>query len=326
MLNHANEAVSQQPDHPNDKKHIIIADSGATAHYGMSDLPVLNKVPCTKEICIRTANGAIMKATHEAELDIPALPIAARHIYIVTDLADKTLLSVSQLCKANCQVVFNDRTVTVHHDGKTVLKGGMQDGTALWKMEMPGKRDDVLEFTANTAIFFNTAAEIVQFMHAALGYPALATLDKALAIVLIKGFPGLTQKTLRSHPPFSDATVKGHMAQTRKNVRSTIISQQKLDGEAEIPASQNKKKPNNAQHEPGGAGNGLLHMNRNYAAELYLSNYVASVLIGSYERISLAANVRKAYNDCNDGHVPMCAHDSRKSGNSLSSGKQNRPA
>jgi hypothetical protein len=38
----------------------------------------------------------------------------------------------------------------------------------------------------------------------------------------------------------------------------------------------------------GGAGNWLLHMNRNNDAELYLSNHVASVLIGSYERFSLS--------------------------------------
>jgi hypothetical protein len=110
-----------------------------------------------------------MKATHEAELDIPALPHAARHIYIVPDLADKTLLSVSQLCKAECQVVFNDRTVTVHHKGKIVLKGGMQNGSALWQMETPNKPECTLEFTANAAIYFNTAAEIVKFMHAARG-------------------------------------------------------------------------------------------------------------------------------------------------------------
>jgi hypothetical protein len=173
-----------------------------------------------------------MKATHEAELDIPALPHAARHIYIVPDLADKTLLSVSQLCKADCQVVFNDRTVAVHHQGKIVLKGGMQNGSALWKMEIPNGPECTLELTANAAIYFNTAAEIVKFMHAALGYPTLATLDKALAMGLVKGFPGLTQHTLRSHPPFSDATVKGHMAQTRKNVRSTKTPQQKREGEA----------------------------------------------------------------------------------------------
>jgi hypothetical protein len=219
------------------------------AHYGTRDLPVLNKRPSTKEICIRTANGATMKAMHEAELDILALHIAARHIYIVPDLADKTLLSVSQLCKADCQVVFNDKTITVHHHGKIVLKGGLQNGLALWEMEIPNKPECTLEFTANAAIYFNTAAKIVKFMHAALGYPTLATLDKALAMGLVKGFPGLTQHTLRSHPPFSDATVKGHMAQTRSNVRSTKTPQQKREGEAKLPNSQNVKKPNQAQRE-----------------------------------------------------------------------------
>jgi hypothetical protein len=137
-----------------------------------------------------------MKATHEAELYIPELPIAARHIYIVPDLADKTLLSVSQLCKADCQVVFNDRTVTVHHGGKIILKGGMQNGSALWQMEIPNQPECALELVAKTANYFNTTAEIVKFMHAALGYPTLATLDKALAMGLVKGFPGLTQHTL----------------------------------------------------------------------------------------------------------------------------------
>jgi hypothetical protein len=237
----------QQQDPPSEIKHIVIADSGATAHYGTSALPVLNKTPCTREICIRTANGAIMRATHEAELDIPALPKAARHIYIVPELADKTLLSVSQLCQANCQVIFHGKAVTVHHDGKVVLKGGMMDGSNLWQMEMPDTSETTTYYAANAALYFNTAAEIVKFMHAALGYPVLATLDKALEMGLIKGFPGLSRQTLRSHPPYSDATIKGHMAQTRKNIRSTKEPKQKREGKKQNPASQNDEKPNKAQ-------------------------------------------------------------------------------
>jgi hypothetical protein len=191
-----------------------------------------------------------MQATHEAELDIPALPKAARHIYIVPELADKTLLSVSQLCKANCQVVFQERAITVHHNGKVVMKGEMTEESSLWHMEVPTEKERDIHFAANTAIYFNTAAEIVKFMHAAMGYPVLTTLDKALAKGLVKGFPGLTQQTLRNHPPFSDATIKGHMAQTRKNVRSTKKSQQKRDGKAENPSSQNEPNPTvpNATH------------------------------------------------------------------------------
>jgi hypothetical protein len=37
-----------------------------------------------------------------------------------------------------------------------------------------------------------------------------------------------------------------------------------------------------------GTPTGDFHMNRNDTVELYLSYYVASVLIGSYERVSLS--------------------------------------
>jgi Reverse transcriptase (RNA-dependent DNA polymerase) len=187
-----------------------------------------------------------MRATHEAELDIPTLPKAARHIFIVPELADKTLLSVSQLCQAGCQVIFHDKAVTVHYGGKVVLKGAMTARSALWQMEVPTEKETEIYYTANAAIHFNTAAEIVKFMHAAMGYPVLATLHKALTNGWTKGFPGLTPQTLQAHPPFSDATIKGHMAQTRKNEKSTKPAQQKCEGEVGKPHSQNEKNPNKA--------------------------------------------------------------------------------
>jgi hypothetical protein len=123
----------------------------------------------------------------------------------------------------------------------------MTDGSALWQMDMPTNKETELYHAANTAVYFNTASEIVRFMHAAMGYPVLATLDRALAMGLVKGFPGLTQQTLRKHPPFSDATIKGHMAQTRKNVKSTKPPQQKREGEAENPRPQIEGVPHMAQ-------------------------------------------------------------------------------
>ncbi len=191
-----------------------------------------------------------MRATHEAELDIPALPKAARHIYIVPELASKTLLSVSQLCQADCQVIFHEKAVTVHYNGKVVLKGAMTDGSKLWQMEIPTAIENERYLAANAAIHFNTAAEIVKFMHAAMGYPTLTTLDKALANGWVQGLPGLTQQTLRSYPPFSGATIKGHMTQIRKNVRSTKDPKTKSEGKTKIPHSQIGQNPNHAHNAP----------------------------------------------------------------------------
>jgi hypothetical protein len=66
-----------------------------------------------------------------------------------------------------------------------------------------------------------TPADIVAFMHAALFSPAISTLTQAIDKGYIHHFPGLTAQTIRRHPPFSTATVKGHQDQIRKNVRST---------------------------------------------------------------------------------------------------------
>jgi hypothetical protein len=191
-----------------------------------------------------------MRATHEAELDIPALPKAARHIYIVPELGSKTLLSVSQLCQADCQVIFHEKAVTVHYKGKVVLKGAMTDGSKLWQMEIPTAIENERYLAANAAIHFNTAAEIVKFMHAAMGYPTLTTLHKALANGWVQGLPGLTQQTLRNYPPFSGATIKGHMTQIRKNVRSTKDLKTKSEGKTKIPHSQIGQNPNHAHNAP----------------------------------------------------------------------------
>ena len=75
--------------------------------------------------------------------------------------------------------------------------------------------------TALSTIGYPKAAELVAYAHAALFSPALSTLELALQRGYVRHFPGLTLQTLRRHPPASVATAKGHLDQTRKNVRST---------------------------------------------------------------------------------------------------------
>jgi hypothetical protein len=67
-----------------------------------------------------------------------------------------------------------------------------------------------------------SATHLVAFHHASLGAPAIATLEKALSLNYITGFPVLTVDTLRKHAPTTSIPmIKGHMDQSRKNQRST---------------------------------------------------------------------------------------------------------
>jgi hypothetical protein len=66
---------------------------------------------------------------------------------------------------------------------------------------------------AAAAIHSNTAAEIVRFMQATMGYPTKATLKRAIMKGFLEGFTGLTLKWLKDYPPISEATIMGHLKQ-----------------------------------------------------------------------------------------------------------------
>jgi hypothetical protein len=81
-----------------------------------------------------------------------------------------------------------------------------------WGTELP---------TFLTAIGTARSADVVAFHHAALFSPALSNLELALQKGFLPPFPGLTLQALHRHPPHSVATIKGHLDQIRKNLRST---------------------------------------------------------------------------------------------------------
>jgi hypothetical protein len=210
----------------------LIADTGSTAHFGTTDLPVLNKRPASTPLAIRNPNGNIMYSTHVAELDLPLLPLAARQVHIVPDLTAHTLVSIGLLCDAGCDVTFNASDVTVQYNQVTVLQGKRTATTGLWHFAMPTPAPTsppVPCAHAMSAIGSATPAELVAFAHAALFSPALSTLAIALQKGFVQNFPGLTVPALKKYPPRSFAMVKGHLDQARKNQKSTTKNLPPLD-------------------------------------------------------------------------------------------------
>ena len=61
--------------------------------------------------------------------------------------------------------------------------------------------------------------------HAVCGYPVKSTWVKAIKTGNFVGWPLLTAKNVRKYYPKTSKTPKGHMAQTRKNVRSTKLEE-----------------------------------------------------------------------------------------------------
>jgi len=167
-----------------------------------------------------------MYSTHEADLDIPGLPLAARRAHIVPALSAFSLVSIGQLCDSGCEVTFDAKVVTVNHNNHVVLSGKRDTTTGLWHLNLVDPTPLATlpaptEHQSHAAVGSATPAELVAFSHAALFSPVLSTLVTALDRNYLSNFPGLSAQLVRKYPPQSIAMVKGHLDQSRKNQRST---------------------------------------------------------------------------------------------------------
>jgi len=195
-----------------------IADSGCTAHFFSPTTPVCNKRPTTEPLSIHTPSGAIIHSTHEADLNCPNLPPAARHGHIVPQLATQPLLSIGQLCDAGCDVQFTATTVNIRHDNNIIMSGHRTPATKLWNLDI---QTPTASASANAASGTAKPAELVTFAHAAMFSPTVSTLTEALRRGYLPEFAGLTLERLQKYPPLSIPMIKGHLDQERKNLRST---------------------------------------------------------------------------------------------------------
>ena len=191
-------------------------------------------------ITIQLPNGHHVTSTHEAELDLPMLLPAARHVHIVPGLHNCSLLSIGQLCDSGYEVLFTNTHMSVLSDGQCIIQGNRSASTRLWHITTTNVNLPLPAppHYAATAIGSPPASALVSLAHAALFSPPLSTLEQALLNGYLVNFPGFTLATLRKHPPYSFATSKGHLDQTRQNLWSTRLSPTSIEtGSSTIPTS-----------------------------------------------------------------------------------------
>ena len=70
---------------------------------------------------------------------------------------------------------------------------------------------------------------MVKYFYAADGYPVRSTLIKAIKAGNYESWPGLTYNDAGRYCPSADETIKGHMVQTRRDVRSTKPKEREAD-------------------------------------------------------------------------------------------------
>lgn len=100
-------------------------------------------------------------------------------------------------------------------NNKIVLQGNRNPTNNLWYTNIP------TEEQCHNVYHTSTIKELIQFLHGACGNPVPSSWIKAIDKGHFATWPGLTSEMVKKHLPKSEATIKGHLNQIRKNVRST---------------------------------------------------------------------------------------------------------
>ena len=219
---------------------MITYDSGADGHYlseedrQQAQLPILK--PSSKRVGV--ANGGTSKAKHVTRLPFPQLSQNATKADTFDDFPH-SLMSVGKTADDGTISIFTKDGVTVHKEedvlitcnGEPLLIGvrdehgryriPLMQQKGQWQPRKPSKRARQVLQQANSVYDLPSTEMAIKWMHAVCGYPVKSTWIKAIQAGNFIGWPLLTVKNVQKYYPETNETPKGHMNQTRKNVRST---------------------------------------------------------------------------------------------------------
>ena len=204
-----------------------LADSGAMMHLFHPSAPI---VPFQEKRHIRVAlpDGSILLTSMQCALSVDGLSKSLAKGYILSGLAHHSLISMSKLCNDECTVAFTATDVSVTKNNNIIWTGARDPDTKLWTLPLITNAQDAQpnERTSPT-MSVNSVFEITSiknkllYLHACAGYPTKSTWLKAVRKGYFKSWPVLTHDLIARYLTEQVPKIKGHLNQTRMNVRST---------------------------------------------------------------------------------------------------------
>jgi len=223
-------------------------DSGADGHYiskkdrRKAGLPIIRK--STRRVGV--ANGGVSQAKFVTQLPFKALSAQATQVDTFQDFPS-SLMSMGKTANDGTISIFTKDGVTVHKETDVLItcKGepiliGVRDERGRyripliqqqgqWQPRRPSKQAQKCLRQANSVYDLPSTEQAIKWMHAVCGYPVKLTWLKAIKAGNYIGWPMLTERNVNKYYPETSETPKGHMNQTRKNVRSTKAKRTPLE-------------------------------------------------------------------------------------------------
>ena len=236
----AKETSTRMFDKQDESIVLMTYDSGADGHY-MSEkdrkqlhLPILKQ--STKRVGV--ANGDVVQGKYKTTLPLPQLSTKATTADSFNTWPS-SLVSVGKVADDNTVSIFDKDGVSVYKEedvlikykGEPILVGARDERgryripliqkRGQWQPRKPSKKAQRALEQANSVYDLPSTEQAIKWMHAVCGYPVKSTWLKAIKAGNFIGWPMLTATNVNKYYPETVETPKGHLNQSRKNVRST---------------------------------------------------------------------------------------------------------
>ena len=183
---------------------------------------------------VQVANGNIIRPEFSATLQLSSkLSSRAQSAYIFNDITTSSLISMGQLYNDNCVTIFTKFDIKILKHNQVIITGLQDQTNILWNIPLgpcpPTQQSPTRSHTnqANGILHQDiTKRELAQYFQASAFSPVKSTFVAAINNGHFNSWPGLSASLISKYLPQSPFTVKGHLDQEQRNLRSTRSHQE----------------------------------------------------------------------------------------------------
>jgi hypothetical protein len=238
MMSNTSNTAGSVPQHTLgmlDEPSLAVANTGTTSFFLTKGAPCQNKRLAVNPVSMTLPDGQKIMSTHVCNIIILGLPTVLTG-HIMPDRTTASLFGIRVLCKAGCQVLFNDNQCQVIYNGKVILTGYKDPVSNLWTLPiipvnrawttldaqhqspLGPCRSGALHHAINFSYHQTTKESNVKFMHQSLCNTPKSSLLATIQRGFLHGAPHFSKKAIAKYLPPSPATSKGHIKQPRKGI------------------------------------------------------------------------------------------------------------
>ena len=209
------------------------ADTGATSSYiRCQDIACTTKITTLKNgPQILQPDRSTLQVTQKCELPLHHnLSTSAKSGYIISGLKNSSLLSIGKLCDDNCIAMFTKTNFFIFKNNNLLLQGFRNNTDGLWDVLFPVlskqtpnvKVDKTKSQSINYIIQSDKCKlDLANYFHACCFSPCISTFTKAINNGNFLSWPGINSINFKKILNTTQATLKRHIEQERKNLQTT---------------------------------------------------------------------------------------------------------